>query len=360
MSSWIRKRPNSKFWYADFYDKDGKRVRKSLGTESKKEAEERLVDILYQRNISRNIIRKITFQDFKNIFLCDTRADKRYKTFKIYRDILKMFSNYLSENTVVCYLEDISREILNNYKHYRMNQVFRGRKLSPHTINIELRTLKALFNEAIKKNLIRTNPMKDVTQVECVEKPVKKLEIEAYKRIIREARILYPDPQKDSFVALLLGFVYSGARKEELLNLTPEQIDFEHNVICIHSHGDYRTKTGRMRFVKLHPSVVEELKQLRKFPDFVFYSETGRPYREHFYRKFKRLVEKLDLKWVTIHTLRHSLASHLAERGASFTVIAQILGHASINTTLKFYQHTTPRECAEAINLIPDFEKVNI
>lgn len=356
----IVRRDSSRYFYADYYDNDGRRVRRSLGTANRREAEERLVELLYQKINSKTIIRDITFRNFMFTYLNYVKEEMRPKTYKIYKGILNTFDRFLSEDTFCVYLKNISRDMINKYKHFRMNQIYRGKKLSPHTVNIEIRTLKAFFNEAVRGNYIRSNPVKDVALAECVDGPTKMLSIEDYKRIIREARMRYSDFQKDSFVALLLAYIYTGARKEELLNLIPDQIDFQNNTIHIYSHDNYKTKTGRSRFVKLHTKVIEEIKKLKKYPNFVFYSETGKPYKHHFYRKFKRIVKDLNIGWVTVHHLRHSLASYLAKLGVSFTTIAQILGHRSINTTLKFYQHTTSRECANAIDLIPDFEKVSV
>ncbi len=57
----------------------------------------------------------------------------------------------------------------------------------------------------------------------------------------------------------------------------------------------------------------------------------------------KRVVEQLGLtKSVSIHTLRHSYASHLIEAGVSLRRVQQQLGHSSLQTTMRYLHLTEP------------------
>ena len=67
---------------------------------------------------------------------------------------------------------------------------------------------------------------------------------------------------------------------------------------------------------------------------------------------FGRACERAGLDDVTPHTLRHTCASWLAQKGVPFAVIARYLGHADSRTTERIYAHHAPdylRQATEAL-----------
>jgi len=117
---------------------------------------------------------------------------------------------------------------------------------------------------------------------------------------------------------------YCGLRVSEVCNLKKEYIDLKNKTIFIE-----KSKNLKNRYVIIHPKLLIELR------DFVFYKFN----RKNLYAAIKRIGRKM--KWnISPHTLRHSYATHLLEKGLSITEVQYLLGHSSINTT-QVYLHTS-------------------
>jgi integrase/recombinase XerD len=144
--------------------------------------------------------------------------------------------------------------------------------------------------------------------------------------------------------------VYSlGLRLQEALHLQVGDIDSARMVVHVH-----RGKGAKDRYI---PLPVRTLRILRRYwashrnPVWLF-PATGRDHdeataasepmaRSSVHGAMKRVVQDLGFrKRITIHTLRHSYATHLLEAGVSLRLIQQYLGHSSLQATT-IYLHLT-------------------
>ena len=62
----------------------------------------------------------------------------------------------------------------------------------------------------------------------------------------------------------------------------------------------------------------------------------------------KRRIEKAGIKDASLHTLRHTHASHLLSQNVPITTVSERLGHADVNVTLRIYAHMLPSDDARA------------
>ena len=124
----------------------------------------------------------------------------------------------------------------------------------------------------------------------------------------------------------------SGMRASEVINLSWNDIDMARNVIHIKL-----AKGGKDRVVILSPKVKKELHKLGSSREGnVFKTNRGEMYS---LRSVELIVKNGARraginKKVTPHSLRHSFATHLLERGVDIRYIKDLLGHANISTTM--------------------------
>ena len=156
-------------------------------------------------------------------------------------------------------------------------------------------------------------------------------------------------------IAVYFWTVYSmGLRLEEARNLQVGDIDAARGLVHIH-----RGKGAKDRYVPLPTSTLRLLREhwtTHRHPRFLFPAE-GRNHKQSPVAQtpirtstvqiaMKKIVDSMKLgKKISIHTLRHSYATHLLEAGVSLRVIQKYLGHSSLQTTM-VYLHLT--ETAEA------------
>lgn len=158
-------------------------------------------------------------------------------------------------------------------------------------------------------------------------------------------------------IAVYLWTVYSlGLRLEEGCNLQVGDIDSARGWVHVH-----RGKGAKDRYVPLPTDTLEWLREhwtTHRHPRFLFPAD-GRDHKQSptattpirpstVQKAMKSIVEQLNFgKKVSIHTLRHSYATHLLETGVSLKVIQQYLGHSSLQTTM-IYLHLTDTAEADA------------
>lgn len=100
------------------------------------------------------------------------------------------------------------------------------------------------------------------------------------------------------------------------------------------------TKTDKIRVLPIHPDVKEMLEKMPKplrNTQFVFPMPNGRPYSENYLPKlWREAVKKAGFDYIRLYSNRHSGPSIAAIQGESIAVIQKILGHTSINTTMRY------------------------
>lgn len=157
---------------------------------------------------------------------------------------------------------------------------------------------------------------------------------------------------------IVLAGLDTGLRRGELEGLQWSDINWHNKTLTVrHSWCETQKaltspKSNRERHISLTNRVCEILARRRKESGFVFLNEQGKKIEsKRINDRLSGACKKIGLRRITCHVLRHTFASHLAMAGVSMQKIQELLGHESIQTTMR-YAHLAPSSSREAISVL--------
>ena len=225
----------------------------------------------------------------------------------------------------------ITPEGLEKYKEHRLRQDARTQ-----TINLELQFLKSAWIDSEGHHPFRT------------VKPLKVKDSKEIRFLSREEAQKLLAAADDDYRDYLIGYLYTGARKEELLSITWDDLQKGHlRITNIKTQRGYKDK---YRWVPVHPRLAEVLAR-RKAADFPapFPSPRG---ANTLRVRLIALAKRAGIPKLTrLHDLRHTFASHLVQKGVSLYIVSKLLGHSSQETTT-IYAHLSPETYEAAVGML--------
>jgi integrase len=157
---------------------------------------------------------------------------------------------------------------------------------------------------------------------------------------------------------IILTALKTGMRLGELIGLQWASIDWHNKLIIVqHSWSQYAKalgspKSNRVRHVGMTTDLYEMFLKSKKSTGFVFLDAKGEHFNQHrLGRSLAAVCKKAGLRHIGWHTLRHTFASHLVMRGAPVPAVQELMGHATIDMTMR-YTHLAPSTMRTAIDLL--------
>src|SRR5690606_12285136 len=194
--------------------------------------------------------------------------------------------------------------------------------------------LKAAFSKAVAWNYLSDNPLKKIK----APKVAKLLPVFISET---ELKLIIGNTSEQFLKDLFLTAFYTGMRIGELVNMKWSWIDLKQNIITVQCSESFTTKSKKERIIPICATLRNNI--LSRFPkivkistdEFVFSRIPGIKLNEDFVsKKFKKVVRAVGLnEKIHFHTLRHSFASLLVQRGVSLYVVKELLGHENLITT---------------------------
>ena len=157
---------------------------------------------------------------------------------------------------------------------------------------------------------------------------------------------------------IILTGLKTGMRLGELIGFQWASIDWHNKLIIVqYSWSHYAKalgspKSNRVRHVGMTTDLYEMFLKRKKSTGFVFVDSDGEHFNQHrLGRSLAAVCKKAGLRHIGWHTLRHTFASHLMMRGAPMPAVQQLMGHSTIDMTMR-YTHLAPSTMRTAIDLL--------
>jgi integrase len=330
-----------KIHYSDIFfpehpeaDKSG-RVRIPLDTD-KELATIALGRLIEQRKAARfgRPIQGITWKEFKEKFLPQKAHEV---TATLYRNAISRLEKFKPIQTP----DEVTPALLAQAKAAWKAE---GRGL--YIVNRHVRCIKAMMRVAISWGYAKEQKWESVREDKEPQGRLLWYRVEELRRLIK---VCGKGPIWKTVA--LLG-ARCGLRRSEIYWLSWDDVDFARERIHVSPKADWTPKDHERRWVPMPTDVRTHLKTLQRQGEWVLMEDGKRPSLEGLSVYFKRLVRKAGLKG-SIHILRHSYGSHLANGGATPKVIMELMGHSTLDMVNK-YLHLAPSTLQDAAKALPD------
>ena len=268
------------------------------------------------------------------------------------------FINYLkvernaSDHTIINYTIDLgvfktflgerSIETIDHLALRRFLAELRAKNYAKRTIARKLASLRSLFRFLFREGYIKKNP------ITAISTPKLDRKLPVFLDVVKIERLLQSPSESDEAGvrdrALLETLYSTGIRVSELVGLDIDDVDIISGVVKVLGKG------SKERVVPIGEPALNAIRKYLdtragsrvKDKDAVFLNNHGRRLTD---RSVRRVIDKhiracSMTEKISPHSLRHSFATHLLDRGADLRSVQELLGHANLSTT-QIYTHVT-------------------
>lgn len=271
---------------------------------------------------------------------------------------------YLGE----CKISDITVSKILDYMAYLSSE----KGLSNNTIRKHYDILKTALKQAVKEDKIATNVM---DKVDPPKTEKKEMSYYTAEELVLLLDIIKDKPSLNIAVNIA---AFTGLRREEIMGLTWDNINFEKSEMIIKtaitkagSHEIIKKPKNDESYRKIHipEELLRQLNELRSVQarnaslfgvpveeyKYVFCKPDGNRYHVNYVSTMlKMVIEQYHLKPLRFHDIRHTFASIAHDQGVDIYDISKTLGHSNINTTSKIYTHLFDKSHREVIESVQD------
>ena len=268
------------------------------------------------------------------------------------------FEKRYSNHTISSYKNDLMQFLAFLELQYETSEVHKANHLqvrswivhmvqndiSNKSINRKISTLKSFYKYHIKKGIIQLDPMQKIVSPKVSKR------LPSYVREERIDALLSKENFPEDFhglrdLLILEIFYQTGIRRSELISIKDRDFDLSSGTLKVLGKGN------KERLIPIQKTLFNLIKQYKEerndhfesnqYETLLVTDKGVKLYPKYVYNKvtaYLALITTNDKK--SPHILRHSFATHLANRGAELNAIKSLLGHSSLAAT-QVYTHNT-------------------
>jgi len=253
-----------------------------------------------------------------------------------YRKDLDIYTDFLSH----CSINTLSKIAKNDIINFMLQQKDKG--ISANSIARRLAAIRMFHRFLTRERISQNDPSNLIDSPKLWQKIPETLSLNEVEALIAQPDVRQKQGVRDK--AILETLYATGMRVSEAVNLKVDNVNLDIGFLrCI-------GKGNKERVIPLGKKAIASIKRYlevsrvqllkKKECEYLFVSRFGKKIsRQSLWKMIKRYARQAGMKKpIKPHTLRHSFATHLLERGADLRSVQEMLGHSNISTT-QIYTH---------------------
>lgn len=322
-----------------------------------------------------NVIATVKFEDFAKQWFEDY-ANKKLKTQtirgyhylepRIYKALGHLRLDKITPRHVQRFVNDLCNMKCGNNTE---------KTLSSKTVKLHLSLVSTIFEYAVKMQMIKNNPCRNVILPSPDRKERKIYTVEEIQKILQ---LFSKEPIENyKYVVFFTLALYTGLRRGELLGLEWKDFDWEKSIMTISRNSLWTKEKGMytdtpktassIRCLKLQPEIIELLTRYKKWQishineigdkwqetDRLFTTWNGAPMHVTSPADYlQEFCKRNNIRYCSPHSWRHLHATLMIESGVDVKTVQACLGHSEPTTTMTCYLHSFQSAQAAAMDAV--------
>jgi len=276
-------------------------------------------------------------------------------------------------------LEEITPHVVDQYLQ---KTKLKQSHLKPSTINRRIVILKALLNKAVTWDFLDKSRLAGYKMLKVDKQPITRVlsqeeekalraALEQRQQTMREERVSYNKWAKqrsyelkpvlsqhftDYVYPIVLTALNTGMRKGEIFNLTWENVNFNTRMLTVVGAS---SKSGNTRVIPMNDETFKVLKKWQAQTTntgLVFPSKVTNERLDNIDQAWHSVLSDAKINDLRFHDLRHTFASMLVRSGADLNTVRELMGHSSLEMTLR-YSHTNMDSKKSAVRILDNLRE---